>query len=223
MTFDGKKYKLANPVQAAAYHPHANMQAQVIGENLRNSYFAAQQNARFIGQTIFSASTRYNAGNEGAFHIKNTSLRKVCLFNAYMAEGFTHLVASIGFGLQSAQAASAYHRLVITNTSAESLTGSTVKTEIEAGYPQQLVYTAGNSYGRGYRQGQALCEVVLETISGTKITLNEVFKIELQGHAKNEVNWEDTNPDFAVNDQSVVEAEVYRPFFAAFWLESRAL
>lgn len=223
MTFDGKKYKLANPVQAAAYHPHANMQAQVIGENLRNSYFAAQQNARFIGQTIFSASTRYNAGNEGAFHIRSASLQKLCLLNAYMAEGFTHLVASVGFGLQSAQAASAYHRLVITNTSAESLTGSTVKTEMEAGYPQQLVYTAGNSYGRGYRQGQALCEVELETISGTKITLNEVFEIELQGHAKNEVNWEDVFPDFAVNDLSVVEAEVYRPFFAAFWLESRAL
>jgi hypothetical protein len=223
MTFDGKKYKLANPVQAAAYHPHANMQAQVIGENLRNSYFAAQQNARFIGQTIFSASTRYNAGNEGAFHIRSASLQKLCLLNAYMAEGFTHLVASIGFGLQSAQAASAYHRLVITNTSAETLTGNTVKTEMEAGYPQQLVYTAGNSYGRGYRQGQALCEVELEKIDGVKITLNETFQIELQGHAKNEVDWEDVFPDFAVNDLSVVEAEVYRPFFATFWLESRSL
>lgn len=223
MTFDGKKYKLANPVKAAAYHPHANMQAQVIGENLRNSYFAAQQNARFIGQTIFSASTRYNTGNEGAFHIRSTTLQKVCLLNAYMAEGFTHLVASVGFGLQSSLPATAFHRLVITNTSAETLTGSASRSAIAAGYPRQQVYTAGNSYGSGYRQGQALCEVELERIEGVKITLNETFQIELQANAKNDIDWDDEIPDFPDTDFTFLEPEVYRPFFAAFWLESRAL
>ena len=225
MTFDGKKYKLANPVQASAYHPHANMQAQVIGENLRNSYFAAQQNARFVGQVQFQ-SNYASPLLESNFMIESVNLTKIAKINAYLSEGFTHLVASISFGVSSHFPTNIFHRLVITNESAEALTGSTSKVSRPAGVSG---YTFGQAFGNnaglapGYRQGQAICEVVLEQASGAKITLNEEFAIEVQGNAKNSINWQDRIPDFPGTDFTFLESELYRPMFVSLWLEARAL
>lgn len=225
MTFDGKKYKLANPVQAAAYHPHTNMQAQVIGENLRNSYFSAQQNARFVGQVQFQ-SNYASPLLESNFMIKSVNLTKIAKINAYLSEGFTHLIASVSFGVSSHYPTSIFHRLVITNESAESLTGNTSKVSRPAGVSG---YTFSDAYGNnagiaaGYRQGQAICEVVLEQAAGAKITLNEQFTIEIQGNAKNSINWQDIFPGFTSTELSFAEPELYRPMFVSLWLEARAL